>query len=476
MEESPPPSPSSSSGDFNADGFGDDGPVMYDPSVVYDDDLDTNLLDDDDDDDADHNNSNDSNEDEGNDMTEEDENDYYTRGRSRSRSVHCNDDLEDGKQRGLSDEELSAQIEQAAKNHEKDINKPVVVRTGALKHREVQALKMGLQEATPPTKEEERLEEQAEKEAALREKEERSVSISNSSPSGRGGGLHTATPLGLDPPMRRVKILLLGDSSVGKSSLIHRITDNTFKQSLVSTVGVDYKVRKLQINGENVQVQLWDTAGSEKFHKITQSYYRGVHGIMLVFDVSNRKSFKHVSYWLSNISKHANEHVQVQLVGNKVDLRPEDKKDPQGNASKINSFMRRKSKAGKVSEEAEGEVEKDPFVQAYEGLAVASKFQIKYAETSALNNTNIEESLAQCVKQVIQQLDNPSLMDSLRDKLQKKDSKSRLSSSDSSRGRLSSGEKKAQGTLAERQEEKADPATSNKAKDSSSKDKDCAIS
>lgn len=109
-----------------------------------------------------------------------------------------------------------------------------------------------MQEASPQTKEEERLEEQAEIEAALREKEERSVSINN--PSGRGSLQQLATPLGLDPPMRRVKILLLGDSSVGKSSLIHRITDNSFKQSLVSTVGVDYKVRKLQVNGENVQV------------------------------------------------------------------------------------------------------------------------------------------------------------------------------------------------------------------------------
>ena len=122
----------------------------------------------------------------------------------------------------------------------------------------------------------------------------------------------------------------------------------------------------------SLQVQLWDTAGSEKFHKITQSYYRGVHGIMLVFDVSNRKSFKHVSYWLSNISKHANEHVQVQLVGNKVDLRPESKKDP--TASKINKFIRR-NKSEKSAENAEGREEEraDPFVQFHEGQAVASK-------------------------------------------------------------------------------------------------------
>ena len=96
------------------------------------------------------------------------------------------------------------------------------------------------------------MEEQAEIEAAVREKEERSVSISNT---GGRGSLHgLTTPLGVDPPMRRVKILLLGDSSVGKSSMIHRITDNAFKHSLVATVGVDYKVRKMHINGEIVQV------------------------------------------------------------------------------------------------------------------------------------------------------------------------------------------------------------------------------
>lgn len=97
---------------------------------------------------------------------------------------------------------------------------------------------------------------------------------------------------------------------------------------------------------------------------------------MLVFDVSNRKSFKHVSYWLSNISKHANEHVQVQLVGNKVDLRPESKKDP--TSSKINKFIRRKSKSGTEkpsleSTEDGAEAKIDPFVQPSEGQAVASK-------------------------------------------------------------------------------------------------------
>jgi GTPase SAR1 family protein len=93
-----------------------------------------------------------------------------------------------------------------------------------------------------------------------------------------------------------------------------------------------------------------------------------VHGVMLVFDVSNRKSFKHVSYWLSNISKHANENVQVQLVGNKVDLRLETKKDPNG--GKMPKFIR---KSTKMADPLPDEAEQDPFVQTYEGNNVANK-------------------------------------------------------------------------------------------------------
>mmetsp|Transcript_26010 Transcript_26010/g.43853 ORF Transcript_26010/g.43853 Transcript_26010/m.43853 type:complete len:481 (-) Transcript_26010:196-1638(-) len=469
VEDSPLPSPPATSGSSLDDDF-QDGPVMYDPTLVFDDDgndLDNDLNDIDDKNankDDSYSNTNDD---------ELNEEEYFSRGRSRSRSVHSNDDVaEDGKPKGLSEEELTARIEEAAKkNEKKESNRSTVVRTGALKQREVSALEKGLREATHQTKEEERIEEEAEKEAALREKEERSVSISNTA--GRSSLAQTlSSPPGVDPPMRRVKILLLGDSSVGKSSLIHRITDNTFKHSLVATVGVDYKVRKLHINNENVQVQLWDTAGSEKFHKITQSYYRGVHGIMLVYDVSNRKSFRHVSYWLSNISKYANENVQVQLVGNKVDLRLETKKDP--NAG-INKFIKRTSKSADsllVDEKAE----RDPFVQTYEGQNVANKYHINYTETSALSNTNIEESIAQCVKQVIHHMDNPNLISSLRDKLKKGDSKTKLnSSSNDARGRQSSGEKK---LATDRKEEKveAGPSSKSKGKDKESKDKDCVIS
>jgi small GTP-binding protein len=145
---------------------------------------------------------------------------------------------------------------------------------------------------------------------------------------------------------RRVKILMFGDSGVGKSSLIIRWTQDTFSTDLVGTVGVNFKTRKIQAGGclfallrclsfrfmmcgelcccyagEHVQVQVWDTAGQEQFHKITTSYYKGANGIMLVYDVSDRKSVENVEYWVKNIKSHASESVHVCLIGNKVDLR-----------------------------------------------------------------------------------------------------------------------------------------------------------
>jgi small GTP-binding protein len=122
-------------------------------------------------------------------------------------------------------------------------------------------------------------------------------------------------------PFKRFKLLLLGDSAVGKSSLILRWTMDTFSPNLTSTVGVNFKSKKVQCFGEWIQVQVWDTSGQENFHKITTSYYRGAQGIMLVYDVTEKKSFENVAYWIKNIKAHASDSVQIVLVGNKIDLR-----------------------------------------------------------------------------------------------------------------------------------------------------------
>ena len=120
---------------------------------------------------------------------------------------------------------------------------------------------------------------------------------------------------------RRVKILVLGDSGVSKSSLILRWTEDRFNPTLVGTVGVNFKMKRVTMNNELLQVQVWDTAGQEQFHKITTSYYRGANAIMLVYDVCDLQSLANVEYWIKGIKANASDSVHVMLVGNKVDLR-----------------------------------------------------------------------------------------------------------------------------------------------------------
>jgi len=116
------------------------------------------------------------------------------------------------------------------------------------------------------------------------------------------------------------KVLLLGDSDVGKSSLILRYTEETFNSKLVNSIGVDFKMKKKEIDNKIIKVQIWDTAGHERFRSITYSYYRGANAIIIVFDLSDKKSFISVTEWLKQIEKHAKENVFKFLVGNKSDL------------------------------------------------------------------------------------------------------------------------------------------------------------
>ncbi|TNM89985.1 hypothetical protein fugu_004219 [Takifugu bimaculatus] len=91
------------------------------------------------------------------------------------------------------------------------------------------------------------------------------------------------------------KLLIIGDSGVGKSSLLLRFADNTFSGSYITTIGVDFKIRTVEINGEKVKLQIWDTAGQERFRTITSTYYRGTHGVIVVYDVTSAESFVNLS-------------------------------------------------------------------------------------------------------------------------------------------------------------------------------------
>ncbi|OAY63873.1 ras-related protein RIC1-like [Ananas comosus] len=116
------------------------------------------------------------------------------------------------------------------------------------------------------------------------------------------------------------KLLLIGDSSVGKSCLLLRFADDSYVDSYISTIGVDFKIRTVELDGKTVKLQIWDTAGQERFRTITSSYYRGAHGIIIVYDVTEMESFNNVKQWLSEIDRYASDNVCKLLVGNKCDL------------------------------------------------------------------------------------------------------------------------------------------------------------
>ena len=120
------------------------------------------------------------------------------------------------------------------------------------------------------------------------------------------------------------KILLLGDSSVGKTCFLKRYTDNTFQDAYLSTIGFDFKFKFVTLeSGKTVKVQLWDTAGQERFRTIAKSYYKGTHGIILIYDVTNRKTFENIRKWLNQIKDEASNKISIILVANKIDCEDE---------------------------------------------------------------------------------------------------------------------------------------------------------
>jgi len=160
------------------------------------------------------------------------------------------------------------------------------------------------------------------------------------------------------------KLLLIGDSGVGKSSLLLRFSDNTYTESFISTIGVDFKIRTIELEGKVIKLQIWDTAGQEKFRTITSSYYRGAHGIIITYDVTDRESFDNVKNWIQEVSRYASESVNKLLVGNKSDL--EDKR----------------------------------AVNYDEGKELADSLGIPFIETSAKTAQNVEESFVKMAGEI----------------------------------------------------------------------------
>jgi len=166
------------------------------------------------------------------------------------------------------------------------------------------------------------------------------------------------------------KLVLIGDSGVGKSCLLLRFADDAFTESYISTIGVDFRFRTLKIDQKTVKLQIWDTAGQERFRTITSAYYRGADGIIMVFDVTNMESFDHVNDWLKEVNRYAAEGTVKLLVGNKSDRT-----------------------ADKVVTEA----------QAKE---FADELGIPFIETSAKSSKNVEEAFLTMAGELIRQRDS----------------------------------------------------------------------
>lgn len=165
------------------------------------------------------------------------------------------------------------------------------------------------------------------------------------------------------------KILLIGNSSVGKSSILLRFSDNIFNESFLPTIGVDFKIKTFEIQGKTVKLQIWDTAGQERFKTITSSYYKGSNGIILTYDITDKQSFKDIENWLAEVEKYAKPDIVKLLVGNKCDL------------------------------ESQRQVTKE------EGQELADSLNVKFIETSAKNSVNIDGAfmtLSQEIKNIVQ--------------------------------------------------------------------------
>ncbi|KAA1477096.1 ras-domain-containing protein [Dentipellis sp. KUC8613] len=117
------------------------------------------------------------------------------------------------------------------------------------------------------------------------------------------------------------KVVLIGDSGVGKSNLLSRFTRNEFNLETKSTIGVEFATRTISVDGKTLKAQIWDTAGQERYRAITAAYYRGAVGALLVYDIAKHATYVNVTRWLKELRDHADSNIVIMLVGNKSDLK-----------------------------------------------------------------------------------------------------------------------------------------------------------
>ncbi|OQS06605.1 Rab18 family GTPase [Thraustotheca clavata] len=179
-------------------------------------------------------------------------------------------------------------------------------------------------------------------------------------------------PMEVDSYDHLFKLLLVGDAGVGKSSMLLRFTEDTFDDHLQSTIGVDFKVKMITVDGKRIKMTIWDTAGQERFRTLTSSYYRGAQGIVLVYDVARRETFENLDTWLQEVEVYSpanGRDVVKLLVGNKID--------------------------------------KERVVARKEGEAWARSKGMLFVESSAKTKIGIQQVFNEVVQKI---LDNPALL------------------------------------------------------------------
>ena len=162
----------------------------------------------------------------------------------------------------------------------------------------------------------------------------------------------------------KIQIMLLGESQIGKTSLIQRYVKNNFNLSYITTVGIDFQLKQIKMNNKSIKLQIWDTAGQERFKNITKSYFHSSDGFIVGYDITSRLSFTNVSTWLKEINDNAPEEIQKILIGNKCDLNERE-------------------------------------VTTEEGQKLAEENGMKFFETSAKNDINVKETFESITKDIL---------------------------------------------------------------------------
>ena len=159
-------------------------------------------------------------------------------------------------------------------------------------------------------------------------------------------------------------MLLIGNSGVGKSCLLLRFADDQFQENFMPTIGVDFKIRTIDSDDKVCKLQIWDTAGQERFKTITSSYYKGAHGIIVTYDITDRDSFNAVHTWMSEVEKYTQDNITRILVGNKVDL------------------------------------ESKRAVSTEEGQEMANHYCVRFLETSAKECKNVDQAFQLMTREI----------------------------------------------------------------------------